>query len=84
MPMSQRNLDLSGLNLSALDPRGLIGTGEVGLLTATGSYDVERYAWAYDFWNVSSRPIGWVRKCPLAATSRIGPRTGSAMPNGTC
>src|SRR5258708_40212801 len=36
--------------LSDLDPRSLIGTGLVGLLNATGTYDVERYPWAYDFW----------------------------------
>jgi hypothetical protein len=34
--------------LSDIDPRSLIGAGQVGLLTATGAYDVERYSWAYD------------------------------------
>ncbi len=37
-------------SLAMLDPKTLIGTGRVGLLTATGTYDVERYPWAHEFW----------------------------------
>ena len=33
------------ISLATTDPRELIGTGRVGLLTSTGSYDVERYPW---------------------------------------
>ena len=33
---------LRGADLSALDPKTLIGSGRVGLLQATGTYDVER------------------------------------------
>ena len=35
------------VDLTAFDPRTLIGTGRVGLLERTGTYDVDRYAWAY-------------------------------------
>ncbi len=38
------------MSLGDIDPRTLVGTGRVGLLTATGTYDVERYPWAYEFW----------------------------------
>src|SRR6201746_2123732 len=38
------------VNLGGLDPRTLIGTGQVGLLTSTGTYDIDRYPWAYDCW----------------------------------
>ena len=39
-----------GLIAGNLDPMTLVGTGRVGLLTTTGSYDVDRYPWAYGFW----------------------------------
>src|SRR6201990_2344259 len=38
------------VNLGGIDPRSLIGTGKVGLLTSSGTYDVERYPWAYECW----------------------------------
>jgi ribonucleoside-diphosphate reductase beta chain len=37
---------MSVIDLSNVDPRALIGKGRVGLLDSTGSYDVDRYAWA--------------------------------------
>ena len=37
-------------SLADIDPRSLIGKGRVGLLDSTGTYDVDRYAWAYEFW----------------------------------
>ncbi|WP_372502353.1 ribonucleotide-diphosphate reductase subunit beta [Tistrella mobilis] len=42
-----------------LDPMTLVGTGRVGLLTATGTYDVERYPWAYAFWK-RQQQIHWM------------------------
>ena len=41
---------MSVTGLGHVDPRTLIGKGRVGLLDATGTYDVDRYAWAYEFW----------------------------------
>jgi ribonucleoside-diphosphate reductase beta chain len=38
------------VNFADIDPHALIGSGHVGLLTATGTYDVERYPWAYELW----------------------------------
>jgi ribonucleoside-diphosphate reductase beta chain len=55
------------IDLSGRDPRSLIGTGEVGLLTATGTYDVERYPWAYEFWK-RQQQIHWMgEEVPLGA-----------------
>ncbi len=50
---------MSVTNLAERDPRSLIGGGQVGLLTATGSYDVERYPWAYEFWK-RQQQIHWM------------------------
>ncbi len=61
------------MNLGTVDPRSLIGTGKVGLLKATGTYDVNRYPWAYDCWKRQQQTIGWARKCrwaPISATGR--------------
>ena len=49
------------------DPRSLIGTGRVGLLTATGTYDVERYPWAYDFWKRQQQTHWMGEEVPLGA-----------------
>jgi ribonucleoside-diphosphate reductase beta chain len=46
-------------DLGALDPKTLIGTGKVGLLTAAGTYNVERYPWAYEFWK-RQQQIHWM------------------------
>ncbi len=34
--------------MGSVDPRTLIGKGGIGLLNATGTYDITRYPWAYD------------------------------------
>ena len=53
--------------LAETDPRGLIGTGQVGLLTATGTYDVERYPWAYEFWKRQQQTHWMGEEVPLGA-----------------
>lgn len=50
---------MSMRDLGAVDPRTLIGQGRIGLLDATGTYDVERYPWAYDFWK-RQQQIHWM------------------------
>jgi len=50
---------MSVKGLANRDPRELIGTGKIGLLTATGTYDVERYPWAYEFWK-RQQQIHWM------------------------
>jgi len=45
--------------LYAADPRALAGTGRIGLLEETGSYNVERYPWAYSFWK-RQQQIHWM------------------------
>jgi ribonucleoside-diphosphate reductase beta chain len=50
-----------------VDPRTLIGTGRVGLLTATGTYDVERYPWAYEFWKRQQQTHWMGEEVPLGA-----------------
>ena len=58
---------MSVTGLSSLDPRTLIGTGKVGLLTATGTYDVERYGWAYEFWKRQQQTHWMGEEVPLGA-----------------
>ena len=53
--------------LAHLDPRGLIGTGKVGLLTSSGTYDVERYPWAYEFWKRQQQTHWMGEEVPLGA-----------------
>jgi ribonucleoside-diphosphate reductase beta chain len=50
---------MSVKNLGALDPKSLIGSGKVGLLTPSGGYNVERYPWAYGFWK-RQQQIHWM------------------------
>ncbi len=50
---------MSVSNIGHLDPRTLIGTGKIGLLTGTGTYNVERYPWAYEFWK-RQQQIHWM------------------------
>jgi ribonucleoside-diphosphate reductase beta chain len=50
---------MSMRDLGAVDPRTLIGKGRIGLLDATGTYDVERYPWAYEFWK-RQQQIHWM------------------------
>jgi ribonucleoside-diphosphate reductase beta chain len=51
--------------LSGIDPRTLIGTGRVGLLTSTGTYNVERYPWAYEFWKRQQQTHWMGEEVPL-------------------
>ena len=55
------------VKLGDADPRALIGTGRVGLLTATGSYDVERYPWAYECWKRQQQTHWMGEEVPLGA-----------------
>ncbi len=56
---------MSVTELSHLDPRSLIGTGRVGLLERTGTYDVERYPWAYEFWKRQQQTHWMGEEVPL-------------------
>jgi ribonucleoside-diphosphate reductase beta chain len=56
---------MSVTSLINIDPRELIGTGRVGLLTATGTYDVERYPWAYEFWKRQQQTHWMGEEVPL-------------------
>ena len=53
--------------LGHLDPRELIGTGRVGLLTSSGTYDVERYPWAYEYWKRQQQTHWMGEEVPLGA-----------------
>jgi ribonucleoside-diphosphate reductase beta chain len=55
------------ISLADTEPRELIGTGRVGLLTATGSYDVERYPWAYEFWKRQQQTHWMGEEVPLGS-----------------
>jgi ribonucleoside-diphosphate reductase beta chain len=50
---------MSVTDLSGVDPRTLIGTGRAGLLDTTGTYDVDRYPWAYEFWK-RQQQVHWM------------------------
>ncbi len=54
-------------SLVHVDPKELIGTGEIGLLTSTGTYDVERYPWAYEFWKRQQQTHWMGEEVPLGA-----------------
>jgi len=47
------------------DPRELIGSGQIGLLTSSGTYDVERYGWAYEFWKRQQQTHWMGEEVPL-------------------
>ena len=57
-------------SLVSLDPRTLIGTGKVGLLTATGTYDINRYPWAYEFWKRQQQTHWMGEEVPLGSDIR--------------
>jgi len=61
---------MSVSSLVSLDPRTLIGTGKVGLLTATGTYDVNRYPWAYEFWKRQQQTHWMGEEVPLGSDIR--------------
>jgi ribonucleoside-diphosphate reductase beta chain len=56
---------MSVTSLADLDPRTLIGKGRVGLLDSTGTYDVDRYAWAYEFWKRQQQTHWMGEEVPL-------------------
>ncbi len=56
---------MSVKGLGDLDPRTLIGKGKVGLLDSTGTYDVDRYAWAYEFWKRQQQTHWMGEEVPL-------------------
>jgi ribonucleoside-diphosphate reductase beta chain len=55
------------IDFAGVDPRALIGKGRVGLLDSTGSYDVDRYAWAYEFWKRQQQTHWMGEEVPLGA-----------------
>src|ERR1700744_1450548 len=58
---------MSVINLGDVDPRALIGTGKVGLLKSTGTYDVSRYGWAYECWKRQQQTHWMGEEVPLGA-----------------
>lgn len=52
-------------DLSLHDPKSLIGTGRVGLLRSSGTYDVNRYGWAYEFWKRQQQTHWMGEEVPL-------------------
>jgi ribonucleoside-diphosphate reductase beta chain len=57
----------STMDLSGVDPKSLINTGQVGLLSASGTYDVDRYPWAYEFWKRQQQTHWMGEEVPLGA-----------------
>jgi ribonucleoside-diphosphate reductase beta chain len=58
---------MSVVDLSKVDPRKLIGKGRVGLLDSTGTYDVDRYGWAYEFWKRQQQTHWMGEEVPLGS-----------------
>jgi len=58
---------MSVSSLTSIDPRTLINKGKVGLLDSTGTYDVDRYAWAYEFWKRQQQTHWMGEEVPLGA-----------------
>lgn len=46
-------------NYAKNNPFKLINTGEIGLLTASTSYKVDRYPWAYEYWK-KQQQVHWL------------------------
>ena len=61
---------MSVKNLGSVDPRTLIGKGTVGLLNATGTYDVTRYPWAYECWKRQQQTHWMGEEVPLGSDIR--------------
>ncbi|MBV9549334.1 MAG: ribonucleotide-diphosphate reductase subunit beta, partial [Alphaproteobacteria bacterium] len=55
------------VNYGNVDPRSLIGTGKIGLLKSTGTYDISRYGWAYDCWKRQQQTHWMGEEVPLGA-----------------
>lgn len=47
------------MTLGHLDPLTLVNTGKIGLLQSSGTYNVERYPWAYEFWK-KQQQLHWM------------------------
>ena len=58
---------MSVIDLARVDPRTLIGTGRIGLLDSTGTYDVDRYSWAYELWKRQQQTHWMGEEVPLGA-----------------
>ena len=58
---------MSVIDFARVDPRTLIGTGRIGLLDSTGTYDVDRYSWAYEFWKRQQQTHWMGEEVPLGA-----------------
>src|SRR6267142_272371 len=58
---------MSVIDLARVDPRTLIGTGRVGLLDSTGTYDIDRYSWAYECWKRQQQTHWMGEEVPLGA-----------------
>lgn len=58
---------MSVIDIGHLNPRELIGRGTVGLLNSTGTYDVERYPWAYECWKRQQQTHWMGEEVPLGA-----------------
>src|ERR1700742_3379785 len=58
---------MSMKDLGRVDPRSLIGTGGIGLLNSSGTYDVTRYPWAYECWKRQQQTHWMGEEVPLGA-----------------
>ena len=52
------------------NPRQLINSGRIGLLQSSGSYNVERYPWAYEFWKRQQQTHWMGEEVPLGEDIR--------------
>ncbi len=71
------------MDIGHLDPRTLIDTGRVGLLKASGAYNISRYPWAYDFWK-KQQQVHWMgEEVPLGEDIKdwASPRVSDAERN---
>jgi ribonucleoside-diphosphate reductase beta chain len=55
------------IDIAICNPKDLIGDGRIGLLDATGTYDVDRYPWAYEFWKRQQQTHWMGEEVPLGA-----------------
>lgn len=52
-------MSITSLPFANLNPLDLQGLGKIGLLETTGTYDVERYPWAYQYWK-RQQQVHWM------------------------
>src|SRR6201995_2043308 len=55
------------VDFGRLDPRSLIGKGNIGLLNSSGTYDITRYPWAYECWKRQQQTHWMGGEVPLGA-----------------